>query len=88
MQSVATCLGENMEVTYTRPSTRNHTSLWCLTCVNKEEGMTIYAPMDMRLATMPSSVAVEMVSASKLEILVIISLCNDRTVTHIYRVFW
>lgn len=75
-----------MEMTYSSssPSTRSHNSLWCLTCVNKEESMTIHVPTDMTLATMPLSVAVEMVSASKLKILVIISLCNDRTVMDIY----
>ena len=58
--------------------TTTHFGPLYLSCVRKAEGMTIYAPMDLTLATMPLSVAVEMVSASTLKLLVSVSLCNDK----------
>lgn len=46
MQNAITCLREDMEMTYSSssPSIRSHNSLWCLTCVNKEEGMDRLCP--------------------------------------------
>lgn len=92
MQDVITHLREDMSVTLVSlvlllGTTTPFGPLY-LSCVCKAEGMTIYALIDMTLTTMPLSVAVEMVSVSILKILVNISLCNDRTVMHIYKLFW
>lgn len=67
--------------------TTTHSSPSCLSYVSKAEDMTTCASMDTVLATMPVSIALETVSVSMLKILVNISLCNDRTVMHIYKVF-
>lgn len=92
MQDVITHLREDMSVTLVSLvlllGTTTPSGPLYLSCVCKAECMTIYALIDMTLTTTPLSVAVEMVSASVLKILVNISLCNDRTVIHIYKLFW
>lgn len=88
MSSLSSEMTRNLTYSSSSYSARSQNSFWCLTSVSKEEGMTICVPMDVILATTSLSLAVEKVSASKLNILVIISLCNGRTEMHIYWVFW
>lgn len=93
MQNTIVCHREDTGVTLISPvlqGTATHFGLLHLSCMHKAEDMSLHHPLpcECGVGLNTLSVAEESVSASMLKTLVNISLCNDRTVMHIYKVFW